>query len=122
MGDVHQPEKLQIGNDASISEQTAKTTKIKKRRSKWLILIVVAIIGSPALVPVINWLRDSHSKEQGVSLQKNVTMSPEVETKGNHSPAIVNSPNSTFNMNTYIIPNQSETRSEVNGIDANQPK
>jgi hypothetical protein len=79
--------------------QPAKGTKIKKRRSKWLILVVVAIIGSPALVPVISWLRDSHSKEQGVPIQKNVSTSPDVETKGNLSPAIVTSgPNSPVNI------------------------
>jgi hypothetical protein len=104
--------------------QLAKDAKTKKQRRKWVIPVVVALIGAVAmiLVPFINWLLNSHSNKQSISLQENVSTSLNAGTKGNLSPAIVNSPNSTFNMNTYVIPSQSETNSENKETDTNRPK
>jgi hypothetical protein len=83
--------------------------------------IQAAIINAVAiiLVPFISFFLSSHSKSLSISSQKSDSTFINAETKGNLSPSVVNSPNSTFNMNTYIIPSP---HSEFNGIDANQPK
>jgi len=82
-----------------------------------------ALIGAGVLilVSVVGWFLNSRSNKQGVSLQKNVSTSPDVETRGNLSPAVVTSgPNSPVNI--YLTPGQSETRSEVREMDVNRPK
>jgi hypothetical protein len=51
IGDVHQPEKLQIGNNASISEQTVTVPTAKKQHRIWAIM---ALIITP-LVTIVGW-------------------------------------------------------------------
>jgi hypothetical protein len=104
--------------------QPAKDAKTKKQRRKWITIpIVLALIGFVTynLPPVIDWFLNSNSKKQGVSLQKNVTMSPDVETKGKLSPAVVTyGPNSPVNI--YQTTGQSDANSENKETDANRPK
>jgi hypothetical protein len=93
--------------------QPAEDAKTKKRPRKWVIPVVVALIGAAAmiLVPFINWLLNSHSNKQSISLQKNVSTSLNAETKGNLSPAVVTyGPNSPVKI--YQMTGQSDANSE----------
>lgn len=51
MGDVHQPENLQIGNNASISKQTVKVTTTEKRHNNWPIIVLIIT----TLVTIAGW-------------------------------------------------------------------
>jgi hypothetical protein len=66
------------------------------------VIKAVAII----LVSFISCFLGSHSNKQCISIRINISASSDVETKGNLSPAIVNSPNSTVNINNYLTSNQ----------------
>lgn len=73
------------------------------------------------LVSVTGWFLNSRSPKKGAFLQKNVSTSPDVQTRGNLSPAVVASgPNSQVNI--YLTPGQSEKRPELGEPDVNQPE
>ena len=100
----------------------AKGATAKKRYRKPVIITALITAVATILAPVIVWFLNSYSNKQGVSIQKNVSMSPEVKTTGSLSPAVVTGPNSTVNINNYLTPSQSETRSKVNKMDVNRSK
>jgi hypothetical protein len=104
--------------ERTLRKQIQQGKCYRDRNIQSAVIKAVAII----LVPFISWFLSSHSNKQGISLQKNVSTSLNAETKGNISPAVVNSPNGTMNINTYLAPSQSETRSEVSETDVNRPK
>jgi hypothetical protein len=100
---------------------TKKSQPAKKQYRKPVIIAAVITAVATVLAPVIIWFLNSHSNKQDVSIQKNVSTSLDVETRGNLSPAVVTSgPNSPVNI--YLTPGQSETRSEVSDTDVNRPK
>jgi hypothetical protein len=115
------------GDDILNSLKAVKASLAKRVKSEKLSrspAIIAALIQAVAiiLVPFISCLLSSHSNNKRAPMQVNVMIFSDAEMKGDHSPVIVNSPNSTFNTNTYIIPSQSVTRSEISETDANRPK
>jgi ABC-type sulfate transport system permease subunit len=81
--------------------------KLLSKQGKWYRnpVIIAALINAVAIIlaALMSWFLNSHS--QGAPLQKNVSISTDVETKGNLSLSVVTSgPSSPVNI--YIAPIQ----------------
>jgi hypothetical protein len=105
---------LRDGVDTVVAfEQTKKEKmKLQSQQVRWYRdrNIQAALITAVAMI--LAAVITSHGNKQSVSLQKNITMSPDAETKGNLSQAVVTSgPNSTVNI--FIAPSQSDSNDTI---------
>jgi hypothetical protein len=94
----------------AILRERGRTLRKRIKQGKWYrdrtiqaaVIKAVAII----LVPFISWFLSSHSNKPCIFILINVSSSSDVGTKGNLSPAIVNSPKITVNINNYLTHSQ----------------